>query len=373
LAALTGRILAIVAACAALFFLFDFAATQLLWDRLYPEKALRIADPLFHHALKPYYSADDAQWGGVRYAVRTNALGFKDSTMRAVPKRAPGARLVFMGDSYTEGVGVRFEDTFVGQLAARAPHLDVLDAAAVSYSPSVYWRKTKWLLDQGYEFDQLVVYVDVSDVQDEAVFYREMPDGRIVDSGLAIDYGAVVGAKDPVFVPDRTHIWFKEHFYFAKAVSAMFRAASRSLRGVNSAPAGRAAPRKLLRAYWTVDPNLPGYGDGGVESGIAKAIEYMDRLKRLADERGIKLSVAVYPWPDQLDYDRPDSRQMEIWKRWCEQRGCFRFVDHFPDFFAYKRDHADWRERLFIPGDVHFTKLGNQIIADRLAASLLGQ
>jgi hypothetical protein len=48
--------------------------------------------------------------------VFTDSLGFKDASRRAVPDRR---RILFIGDSFTEGVGLPYEQTFVG-LFARA-------------------------------------------------------------------------------------------------------------------------------------------------------------------------------------------------------------------------------------------------------------
>jgi lysophospholipase L1-like esterase len=372
-AAVLRRGFVLVTTSVAVFFVVDFAITEALWYRLYPEKALRIPDPLFHHALKPSYRSDRAVWGYLTYLMRTNSLGFKDSDVRIVPKRSDRARVVFIGDSYTEGVGVPFDETFVGQFSKRAVDLDVLNAGVVSYSPSIYWRKVKWLIDEGYAFNQLVVYVDISDVQDEAVFYRETPDGRIVDTGAAIDWAATVGAKDAFSVPNRAGTWLREHLFVSMTSSARLRSLVRSLRDGKPAPGVPEAPRKMLRGWWTIDPDAAGFGEMGVKGGIAKEIAYMDRLKHLADEQRIKLSVAVYPWPDQLDYDRESSRQVKIWHDWCAQRSCAHFVDHFEDFFAYKRNHPDWRERLFIRGDIHFTREGHRIIADRLLRTIAAE
>src|SRR4051794_7310032 len=52
------------------------------------------------------------------------------------------------------------------------------------------------------------------------------------------------------------------------------------------------------------------YADIGVEGAIAKAIAQMDKLYAFLSERHIPLSVGVYPWPQQLLYDKEESRQV---------------------------------------------------------------
>jgi lysophospholipase L1-like esterase len=55
----------------------------------------------------------------------------------------------------------------------------------------------------------------------------------------------------------------------------------------------------------------------------------------------------------------------------CEQNGCQAFINHFPDFFA-ERDRGNWRDTLYIRGDVHFSARGHRLMAQRLAATLAG-
>lgn len=47
------------------------------------------------------------------------------------------------------------------------------------YGPSVYYLKTKYFLDLGLQVNEIVVYVDISDVADEAVSYRFDANGNL--------------------------------------------------------------------------------------------------------------------------------------------------------------------------------------------------
>jgi virulence-associated protein VapD len=67
---------------------------------------------------------------------------------------------------------VPYEETFVGRFAVAFLQFEVLNAAVSSYAPSVYYAKTKYLLDSGFHLDEVTVYIDISDVQDEATTYR---------------------------------------------------------------------------------------------------------------------------------------------------------------------------------------------------------
>ncbi len=352
----------------------DFGLTLWKPPPANPDLEFRIEEPRYSHTLKANFSTDRAVWGSAQFPMRTNSLGFRDAAVRTISRQPEGKRrLVIIGDSFVEGIGLAWDDTFVGRFAKLAPQLEVLDAGVLSYAPSVYWRKTQWLLDAGYAFDELLVYVDISDLQDEAIAYREEPEGTIRYVGYGINYWATVdnpvltdpGWKPPgaaqagAAAPGDWKSWMKAHFAYSNLAYALAKA--RFTR--------REAPHRMLRSYWTVDPGIPGYGAMGVEGALRKATTYMDRLAELLRARGVKLGVAVVPWPDQLEFDTEANRHSTHWKAWCERNGCARFVDHAPDFFAFKRDHPDWRKRLFIPGDVHHSTEATELIAQRLAAA----
>ncbi|HEX3182611.1 MAG TPA: hypothetical protein VHR44_15390 [Beijerinckiaceae bacterium] len=95
-----------------------------------------------------------------------------------VPLRSDRKRVLFMGDSFTEALGVAYEESFVGRFAAAFPQLEVLNGGVSGYAPSVYYAKTKYLIEMGLQTDEVIVYIDISDIQEEATTYRTGKDGK---------------------------------------------------------------------------------------------------------------------------------------------------------------------------------------------------
>ncbi len=90
--------------------------------------------------------------------------------------------------------------------------------------------------------------------------------------------------------------------------------------------------------------------------------------------RDIPLSVVVYPWPAQIAHDTVDSRQVRIWREWCEGK-CKRLIDVFPPFFAIKDQCPKlqpgcWYLSHFIFGDTHYNSAGDAVVADVIGKSL---
>ena len=78
----------------------------------------------------------------------------------------------FLGDSFTEGTGLVYEDTFVGILEKKLPNKKIANLGVSSYSPAIYYTKIKKLLETGYQFNEIIVFLDISDLVDDALCYQ---------------------------------------------------------------------------------------------------------------------------------------------------------------------------------------------------------
>ena len=65
-----------------------------------------------------------------------------------------------------------------------------------------------------------------------------------------------------------------------------------------------------------------------------------------------------------------ESRHVSFWRGWSEERDV-RFIDLFPDFIGDRpAENRRAVERYFIPGDVHFNRVGNRYFAELLIERL---
>ncbi len=112
------------------------------------EKRYRISDPVFHHAFVASYDGI-GMWGAENYRVCTNLHGFKRSC-NAPAYDGKDYDIAFIGDSFTEGIGLSYEDTFVGKIAAALSSLKIANLGVSSYAPSIYLSKLNKLLNDGF-------------------------------------------------------------------------------------------------------------------------------------------------------------------------------------------------------------------------------
>ena len=321
-----------------------------------PRRAVRERSLIFHHTLKPNMQHSLEQWGHISHSLTTNSLGFKDRVIREVPLHSQHYRFLFMGDSFTEGVGYEYERTFAGIIdeALTGYNMEVLNAAVGSYSPTIYFKKTEYLLNTvGLNVDHLVVFLDISDIQDEKESY-EVRDGKVVWLG-----GQVSKIKDFVF--EYTGL-LKNIWAVALQIKTIVIPDHESLRtnqdkqyGVNQ-----------YRSLWTIREDA--YEDFG-RDGLRKAKQYMDQLYDLTQQHNIPMTIAVYPWPDQIMHHDLNSRQVKFWNEWGSEHSVL-FINFFPDFIQPGIDPKQVMERYFLEGDVHWNERGHQLIAGQFLQSL---
>jgi len=178
-----------------IFVLIDFFAGNTLLSIARHEgkkDSFRIQNNLYHHALQPSYEGP-AHWGPFDYWVCTNASGMK-SACNDKNSTEKNFDIAFIGDSFTEGVGVKYEDSFVGMVAKAHPELKIANLGVVSYSPTIYFKKLEDYLSRGYTFKKVIVFVDIGDIMDEA-FYFENAAGNVQMTSEIIHPGIVAFMK----------------------------------------------------------------------------------------------------------------------------------------------------------------------------------
>lgn len=321
----------------------------------------RSTSELYSHDLRANVSDHLDNWGPIHYPVFTNSLGFRDGEVREIPLVTDQERILFMGDSFTEGVGVVYERTFVGIVDSvlGAQGIDVLNGGVSGYSPLIYWLKTRyWLIDRGLDVDHVIVYLDVTDVRNEASDFSRASDGSVLRVGHVRGHPRGDGRLG----------WLKDALKLNTIVLASIARwrAARAYASEEAPPPN--TPQDEYYVSWAMDDSsFAEYG----ETGVLRMVQYMDSLRVLLRQQRIDMTVAVYPWPRQILVGDADARQVRIWRDWTARHGV-RFVDHSPDFVTGGTQAERLRvvERYFIAGDVHWSAQGHSAVAEGLLRTL---
>jgi GDSL-like Lipase/Acylhydrolase family len=349
------RIAAQVLVIAAITLALDFVLTATLFPSV--KRALSAAEegnkrvyiPVpWHHDLVPDLKTTRV-WGNVLYPWQTDRYGFR--TGRCAPEEAEKAwpAIFVVGDSFTEALGSSYEESFVGLMACDAARQKkaVWNLGVASYSPVIYHRKVRAAVEKlGVKPSEIYIFLDLSDIDDDANTYRVAEDGTVKfahrnePTGFSFDLGQ----------------FLVNNFTSARLLYDLYLTSSFRY----SLSVGRE------RARWTVDRHLmEKWGKRGLQTASAN----MDKLVNICRDWKCRLTLVVYPWPDNVvEHDR-DSIQVRHWRDWAARHDV-RFVDGFAPFFREPAEST--LHKYYIAGDVHFTEQGNRLVYETVKQAVGG-
>ena len=319
------------------------------------ERLIRIDHPYYHHALRPNVKYERAKSFDNYFILCTDNHGFKYDCDK---KREKEFDYAFIGDSFVEGVALNYSETFVG-IFEKKNNVSVANLGVTSYSPSIYLSKVKFLLENNYKFKNLILFIDISDLYDDNVFYQLNSDLSVTEKN----------AKEKNL---KRRKFLKKNFPLINFYTYVIKMNQKFNKEVP--PLISEVPifteKANLKAMWTYQKSdsIPGYEDP-ISKTENEMVNNMIKLSDLLKKNNIKLSLAVYPWPQQLERDVVNSKHVKKCEEFCITR-CEKFINFFPFFFEEKEktSYLEVYKKYYFWNDTHFNKEGNKVIANRLIA-----
>ena len=304
----------------------------------------------YHHDIFPGHDMPRV-WGRIIYPWKSDKHGFRTGTCGPGEAEKAWPAIFVIGDSFVEAIGSSYEQSFVGLMACDAARQNkaVWNLGVSSYSPIIYWRKVQAAAAKiGRKPSEVYVFLDLSDIDDEANVYRDAPDGKVLFKSKS-EPSRENWDVDP-------GQWLVKHFTTVRLAYDAYISASFAW--------DRAVGRD--RARWPSDEKLlESWGRRGLEIAGAN----LDKLVGLCRDWQCRVTLVVYPWPDSIVVKDRDSLQVRHWRDWSAARGV-RFVDGFAPFF--KEPAQETLRRYYIEGDVHFTPAGNRLIYETVCQAVDG-
>lgn len=324
------------------------------------DHSFRCTNPFYHHDFLPNQDAA-TEWGDSKYRILTNSLGFRDATVRDVPLVSNQKRILLMGDSFIEGMGVSYENSMAGILdeSLKAGKIDVLNASSVSYSPKLYFLKTRYLIEQKHlNFDELYIFIDISDPHDEIIY-------KYWEPGSESAFASTLDSMNKFF---QKHSFLysywaaRRRLNSAETINNVFPAEGSAdarfwIQGLDEY-LRRAEPEKD-RFIW---PNKRAALDEWGREGLALCKQYITEIHKLCIQHGIRLTIVVYPSPYQLTAANLGGIPVTFWQEFAEESG-IGFLNLFSVFIGNEPPEIVY-PKYFIKGDVHWNEAGNRLVAE---------
>lgn len=280
------------------------------------------------YRLRPANLIDSYQQPEFDYELRTNSLGLRDIE-HPLEKGVDEIRLLAIGDSFTEGQGAPFDDTWLSVLGRNLNRTGgegryTVIAGGVAGSDPFY--EYRLLMDTllAYQPDIVMLALNASDINDTILRggnERFLPGNR------------VRGISD---APSGVLVWLYEHSHFSRFI--LFETVDFT----------HLLMTKSERARRAVDARKK------VESLIIE-------LDTQLTERGIKFILVVMPTSKETEHDQYDDvTDLQALLDTVNAGGVFT-IDTKPYLVKKMQEDGITRDDLYWPMDYHFTPLGYRI------------
>jgi hypothetical protein len=332
------------------------------------------------YSLKENYRGVET-FGNIRFDVMTDGNGF-----RVGESNHSEYEVLFLGDSFMHGVGVRYEETIPG-IFENITSIPALNGGVASYSPLAYmFQYKKALYGRLLKPEHIVIIgIDISDIQDEAAIWKagtEHPIKRKTDK-TGQEY-----SQQQVLDDDSSNAWKQFKITVAKKLPLTYRTyalfrqllidksldtenpKSNSLTyNVPSSIVGlaRSSPSWVDWEYLN-SKSLDAFLPLGVEGGLSQIEKSVSEIAKLAKKNGGQIVLFTYPWPAQIFHISDEKFAFNGWvSGLCRRIECLDYIPVYESVTAVALSDPTWYRKFYILGDVHFNALGNRFIAQEIA------
>lgn len=296
--------------------------------------------------------------------VPINNLGFNSVTDTQIQKENGTKRIVFVGDSFTFGEGVRPEENYpaiVGQLIKKVqPHAEIINAGMAGIGIDWYYLTLKEKL-LALSPDLVVVGVHIgTDLSDDFLYFTTPEtDAEDLPTRMTstLQYVDLDGTRRYSTTPLRYRIPILRSLHTFIYIATL-------LKGPFTPSDG---------GELTGTPCLISPGCTNLDENFKKAAKRLIAMDTLARQNGAKLLVVLIPWEYQMprtllsrlklgiyvDTPRRHYPSDRLHTQLAEQR--VSVVDLLPAFEAYRGN-----EELLYPFDRHWTSAGHKLVAETL-------
>lgn len=340
--------------------------------KIYNNRAHRIKSFYYHHDFRPNASFVD-QWGYNKTIIHTNNLGFKDSKIRNVTFKKKN--ILFIGDSFTEGVGLKFEDSYVGlisqELKKNNNNIEILNAAVQSYSPAIYLSKIYYLIErEKIPITDVVLMVSGGDFHDDYFRY------------IDVDQNFIVTHEDP------TNIYLIKFINFYKSHTLLYQFISRvtpvkkipilikstffnDQQNLEKIKKNKISNNEILNMNFLNNKDFQYFYDEKIfnewgKTAILKSLNFLERTIEITSKNNIKLTI-LYAKEPNLILKEPNQKVLNFilneFKKLEQKNVKFFYINKYDS--KYKNKFEKYRN-LFYINDNHWNKEGNKLVSEEI-------
>ena len=331
-------------------------------NKIYDRKSHKIKSYYYHHDLRPNASWEE-NWGYQNAKIFTNNLGFKDNKIQKVNFKKNN--ILFIGDSFTEGVGVEYQNSFVGIIDKKVNSISeehtVLNAGVVSYSPATILGKLNYLINiKNYPITKVFVVLCNGDIHDDLFRYKDVDKNYVVVHDDFLNNRILVNINNFLKSNTITYQFIKRVTPLSNIIKDFKEVETPDYQSYNLEKVLSILNNKPDQKHINYKEE---FNDWGIK-GLEKSKKYLIETKKLLDKKNIKLSLVFLEEPIFMLNSIDSSYYESFWGKFAKQNNTeFIFIK---DFHKNEKDKFKLYKKLFFIGDNHFNDEGNKVVAEEI-------
>lgn len=105
---------------------------------------------------------------------------------------------------------------------------------------------------------------------------------------------------------------------------------------------------------------------GDVEFGLKKVRIRINELSEIVQSLNSEFYIIIMPWPDTLNFGQTEFNWENFAQELCLESKCKKLINMFPDFRNIKNKNEKWLKTIYLQNDIHLSKKGNSLLAEKL-------
>ena len=292
--------------------------------------------------------------------ITTNEMGLRSNK---IGKRfLKDNNILIFGDSFTFGVGIEYENTYVGLLEKRLKDYSFYNFGVGSYSPSMHLYRLEEAIKNNLMPKKIILFLDLTDIYDEGKRWKNK--NNSLKPSLSYNQIETSQVKRKF-----KHKNLQISVMLASKINYNLRILrnriGKSINKKNKSEKVKTSfqgsftytpIKNLNKVFWTEEIFY---------KGIDKIKDKIKRISNIAKNNDSEFFLVIYPWSETLVYGQKSFNWEKFGKNLCSEFDC-NLINTFNEFREEKDNNVNWYSDLYFIGDEHFNDGGNLFMADIL-------
>ena len=305
------------------------------------------------------------------YKVYTNNIG--NRYFKNYKKDNLNPKVVFLGDSFTYGFGLNYQDSIPGIISNKTKrNYDILNFAVPGYSPSMNYYKFNEYLESNKDIkiSKVIYILDLTDVHDEANRWKNIKSvkepviaDRVIEQEIKKSFDFKKNFRATRYVIYHINNYTRNFKKFLKSKYSSEESLNVDLEGTFWGSFTHTSLNELSN-----NQDYKNLWQNDIYYGIDKINKNIKKISNLSKEYNAEFYIAIHPWRETIELGQSHFNWEKYSNELCNLSNCKKLINFFDNVREIKEKKLNWKARLYFKNDLHFNKEGNRLYSEKILA-----